>query len=131
MYNLQKNTGHEAGIIIYESGDVAVYNWTECGDNEYPLLAPWGSQINWPDSKEEGVIRRVRDVDDVRPHIPEEAKEPVYDANGDLPVLLGEVPDTYLARHPEDLTPYSGTIWELVNGEGDRMLSIITIDGWN
>lgn len=131
MYNMREETCHESGIIIYGNGDVAVYNWAQCDDNEYPMLSPWGSQMNWPDSTEEGAIRRVKDVDDVRPYIPEEAKEPVYDANGDLPVLLGDVSDPYVANHPEDLTPYRGTIWELVNEEEERILLIITVDNWN
>ena len=38
---LMELTGHEAGIIVYENGDVIVVNWNQCDDDCVPVLSPW------------------------------------------------------------------------------------------
>lgn len=67
---LTKLTGQEAGIICYGGKSVAVVNWSSCGDDQIPMLSPFGGEmLPWT---EQGLLagakRRV--VDDVRDELP-------------------------------------------------------------
>lgn len=63
-------THHEAGIIIYPDGGVAVLNWACCGDNSLPYTTSFGATIPW--ECEDGYLAPVecKHVDDLRTVLP-------------------------------------------------------------
>lgn len=123
MFNLYEGTKHEAGIIIYENGEVGVFNWAGCNDNQIPLLSPWGDPINWPND-DDNELQKICEVDDVREYLPDKL-DVIYDANNDIAALLGADPKVQAELYSDCEHPYSGTVWQL----GERR--IITIDTWN
>ena len=87
-------TGHEAGIIVYENGDLIVTNWGQCDDDCVPALAPVGDMvINFP--REEGYIERAKksSFDDVRPILQD--KTVLLDRYNDIERLMSDKPDKY------------------------------------
>lgn len=44
---LMQLTSHEAGIIVYPDGAVAVANWGQYDDDMLPILGPFGLLIPW------------------------------------------------------------------------------------
>lgn len=136
MFNLN-DTRHEAGIILYGENAVGVYNWMSCGDNELPMVSPFGSPICWPASdidEESAKLVHTAHVDDIRDYLPGTVRQDedsvatdmdiVYDVNDDLPALFGIGPSA--ADYDGEDTPYAGDIWELPGG-----YKVITIDIWN
>lgn len=90
---LMELTGHEAGIIVYENGDVIVVNWNQCDDDCVPVLAPAGDMvINFP---REGYIERAKksQFDDIRLILHE--KTVLLDEFGDIERLMSDKPDKY------------------------------------
>lgn len=137
-FNLTRDTGHEAGIIIFENNSVTVCNWQECDDNQLPLLLPISpAPMPWTFNGEHKIVR-AEDCDDIREKLPGTvwidgeniAKTDIeinYDANNDLPALFGihvgnADPEIYQGNKP-----YKGTVWRL----GDENITILTIDSWN
>ena len=137
-FSLVRDTGHEAGIIIFENNSVTVCNWQECDDNQLPLLLPISSTpMPWTFDGKHKLVR-AEDCDDIRGKLPgtvwidsENAVqtdiEINYDANDDLPALFGihvgnADPEIYQGDKP-----YKGTVWTL-DGEN---ITILTIDLWN
>ena len=67
---LMELTGHEAGIVIYESGEVAVVNWGQYDDDQVPRLTPMLGMFGFP---EDGILDNVpvsETVEDVRDILP-------------------------------------------------------------
>ena len=90
---LMELTGHEAGIIVYENGDVIVVNWNQCDDDCVPVLAPAGDMvINFP---REGYIERAKEsqFDDIRPIL--QGKTVLLDEFNDIERLMSDKPDKY------------------------------------
>ena len=90
---LMELTGHEAGIIVYENGDVIVVNWNQCDDDCVPVLAPVGDMvINFP---REGYIERGKESNfgDIRPIL--QGKTVLLDEFNDIKRLMSDKPDKY------------------------------------
>lgn len=135
MYNLHE-TGHEAGIIIYGDGCVAVFNWAAIDDNSLPMIFGDAGPVSFHEDMNWAKIEKVKDCEDVRRYLPgqiwmTEDDEPdtdmhiLWDENGDLPSMFGIGLGAIVYKNSPTPHPYSGTIWEL----GD--LRIITLDIWN
>ena len=68
---LAELTGHESGIICYGEDTVAVFNWSSCGEDQFPALDPfgfgafpWDEEEGWAD----GVTKeRTNDFRDILP----------------------------------------------------------------
>lgn len=91
---LMELTGHEAGIIVYQNGDVIVANWGQCDDDYMPALAPVGDMIiNFP--QEEGYIERAQEsrFNDIRPILQD--KTILLDEFSDIARLMADKPDKY------------------------------------
>ena len=91
---LMELTAHEAGIIVYENGDVIVTNWNQCDDDCVPALAPVGDMlINFP--REEGYIERAKEsiFGDIRPIL--QNKTVLLDEFDDIERLMSDKPDKY------------------------------------
>ena len=91
---LRELTGHEAGIIVYENGDVIIADWNQCDDDCVPALAPWGDMvINFP--REEGYIERAKEsiFGDIRPIL--RGKTVLLDEFDDIERLMSDKPDEY------------------------------------
>ena len=91
---LRELTGHEAGIIVYENGDVIVADWNQCDDDCVPVLAPVGDMvISFP--REEGYIERRKNSNfgDIRPIL--KGKTVLLDEFGDIPRLMSHNPARY------------------------------------
>ena len=138
MFNLYKDTEHEAGIIVYEDNAVGVFFWAAmpCGDNCIPVLSPIGTPISWPRAVAEEVeVVHIGSVDDVREYLPgsvflKDGKittdmDIVYDRDGDIPGLFGFGPHAAPYNDSDIAQPYRGDIWELP-GVG----KVITISDW-
>lgn len=137
-FNLMRDTGHEAGIIVFEDNSVTVCNWQECDDNQLPLLLPISqSPIPWTFNGDHKLIK-LKDCDDIRNELPGTVwlddenivKTDIkinYDASNDLTALFGirvgnADPEIY-----QDANPYKGAVWKL----DDEDITILTIDSWN
>ena len=91
---LRELTGHEAGIIVYENGDLIIANWDQCDDDCVPVLAPLGDMvINFP--REEGYIERAKESQfaDIRPIL--KGKTVLLDEFDDIERLMSDKPDKY------------------------------------
>ena len=91
---LMELTGHEAGIIVYENGDVIVVNWNQCDDDCVPVLGPVGDMlISFP--REEEYIERGKksNFGDIRPIL--QGKTVLLDEFGDIKRLMSDKPDQY------------------------------------
>jgi len=118
---LMELTGHEAGIVIYDSGEIAVVNWGQYDDNQVPRLAPMLGMMGFP---EDGILENVPEsetVEDVRDILPgkvwiedDEIKtdmEILEDDNNDLVALFIKIDDY---RDPDD--PTSAEVYTLSDG---------------
>lgn len=137
MFNLN-DTRHESGIILYGGNTVGVCNWMSCGENEIPMLSPFGDLLNVPLNVEQGDqdqdLVHIERTDDIRHYIPGSVwleddeistdMDVVYDYNLDLAALFGFGPSAPNYEGIEN--PYSGDIWGLPDGK-----RVITIDFWN
>ena len=90
---LRELTGHEAGIIVFENGDVIIADWNQCDDDCVPVLAPAGDMvINFP---REGYIERGKESNfgDIRPIL--QGKTVLLDEFNDIERLMSDKPDKY------------------------------------
>ena len=97
----------ESGIIVFENGDIIVANWMSAGDDQLPLLSPFGNDlINFPfaDGTIEAAAGTAREVDDIRDELPDGGVV-VYDYNNDIPALL------------KSAEPTGGTVYTLEDGK--------------
>lgn len=110
---LYELTGKESGIIVYENNSVAAVNWLDMGDNQFPMLSPFGcDMIGWPEDSDVFANVKKEHVDDFRVLIPGsiwltgEVSEDgtqiadtnldiVYDPHNDFLVLFVGDPDYY------------------------------------
>lgn len=128
---LQELTGHESGIVIYEDGSVAVYNWISCSENELPIVFPIPMPINWPEAEDVFDDVTAKHVDDIRDEIPGTIwiEEDVGDEDlvTDLDIVYDENNDL-VRLFLEQLEPcdYMGTVYTLKDGR-----KIIAPDEWN
>ena len=119
---LMELTGHEAGIVIYESGEVAVVNWGQYDDDQIPRLAPMLGMMGFP---EDGILDNVPvsvTVEDVRDILPgkvwlddgelETDMEILQDDNNDIIALFFKLEND--DRDPDDLT--SAEVYTLRDG---------------
>lgn len=118
---LMELTGHEAGIVIYESGEVAVVNWSQYDDNQVPRLAPMLGMMGFPS---DGILDNVptaETIQDVRDILPgkvwieddeiETDMEILEDDNNDLTALFIKIDDY---RNPDE--PTSAEVYTLNDG---------------
>lgn len=91
---LRELTGHEAGIIVYENGDVIVTNWDQCDDDCVPILAPVGDMVIKLPQKQ-GYIERAKEskIGDIRSIL--QGKTVLLDEFGDIERLMSDKPDKY------------------------------------
>ena len=127
---LTKLTGQEAGIICYGGKSIAVVNWGSCGDDQLPMLSPFGGEmIPWTEQGLlDGAKRRV--VDDVRDELPgtvwmtdgtrtaDSDMDIVYDRNCDLIRLFLDAELTDDDR--------AGIVYDLQSGR-----KVIVIPAWD
>ena len=68
--NLFERTNHESGIVVYPEGGVIVTNWGSYGEDQMPVLSPFGEPMPWPE--ESGYLDNVGEekVDDIRTVLP-------------------------------------------------------------
>ena len=117
---LMELTNHEAGIVIYENGEVAVVNWSQYDDDQIPRLAPVLGMMGF---SEEGILDNVpesKTVEDVRDILPgkvwleddeiETDMEILEDDNNDIPALFVKIDD----RDPDE--PTSAEVYTLSDG---------------
>ena len=118
---LMELTGHEAGIVIYESGEVAVVNWSQYDDNQVPRLAPMLGMMGF---QSDGILDNVptaETIQDVRDILPgkiwieddeiETDMEILEDDNNDLTALFIKIDDY---RNPDE--PTSAEVYTLNDG---------------
>ena len=118
---LMELTGHEAGIIIYDSGEIAVVNWGQYDDNQVPRLVPMLGMMGF---SEDGILDNVpkpETIQDVRDVLPgkvwieddeiETDMEILEDDNNDLVALFIKIDDY---RDPDD--PTSAEVYTLNDG---------------
>jgi len=128
---LMELTGHEAGIVIYDSGEIAVVNWGQYDDNQVPRLAPMIGMMGF---SEDGILENVpksETVEDVRDILPgkvwieddeiETDMEILEDENNDLAALFIKIDDY---RDPDE--PTSAEVYTLSDGT-----KIIAPHTWN
>ena len=123
-------TGHESGIIIYGDDAVGVFNWGRCGDNQLPLLSPFGLPMPWPDAGDVFDDVEEAHVKDIRDELPGsiwmEHGEDGDEAVTDMDVVYDE--DDDLARlflDELDADEYAGTVYTLTDGR-----KVIAPDMW-
>lgn len=113
-------TNHEAGIIVYKSGEAIVANWGQCDDDCIPVLGPVGDLvINF--SQEEGYIEKASEshFDDIRPILHD--LDILLDEFDDVERLMSNEPDKYGI-----IPDHDGTKYEFEDG-----LIIYTFADWN
>lgn len=82
MKTLQELTGQESGIVIYDSGEVIVCNWSGFGETELPKVFAGICVNGWPDDDDIFENASSEETEDFRPLLC--GKEVIWDENGDL-----------------------------------------------
>lgn len=118
---LMELTGNEAGIVIYDSGEIAVVSWSQYDDNQVPRLAPMLGMMGF---SEDGILENVpksETIEDVRDILPgkvwieddeiETDMEIMEDDNNDITALFIKIDDY---RNPDE--PTSAEVYTLNDG---------------
>ncbi len=117
-------TGQESGIVVYDSGEVLVVNWSGYEEDELPMLSPFGTVLSW--DKGQGIFDNAqkRTVSDIRTELPgkvwatgETAENGSIIFDTDMAILWDQnfdLPRLFL----RDLSPeeYTGTVYTLRDG---------------
>ena len=120
-------TNHDAGIIVYESGAVAVLFWVELDDDCLPSYGPMGIRISfW---SEKGIFddAEFERVSDVRKAIPGSVWVESDGYHTDLDIMEDDSHDLIRLFTDATLGPddYEGVVYTLKDGT-----KIITLDMW-
>lgn len=118
---LMELTNHEAGIVVWENGDVIVANWGNADDDQIPYLSPVGGLvINWT---VDGVFEGVKEerITNILEHLPEEMTV-LLDDNNDIPRLLSYPEKDRFGMVPD----LEGYCYTLKDG-----IKIYVLDDWN
>lgn len=103
---LQELTGQESGIVIYDSGETIVCNWSSLGENELPKVFSGQFVTGW--DSEENIFEDAEssETEDFRPLL--DGKEIIWDENGDLESIAN---GTYCWGDD-----FRATVWTLTDG---------------
>lgn len=135
--SLWEETHHEAGIIVFDSGEVMVCNWGQCEGGVLPIMGPFGlGPFPWPAEKYNFGKMEREFTTDIRQFLPgtvwKSEEEGTYET--DMDVLCDEFNDlialffdgvgTYgPTTDPESLEGYVYTL--------PGVCKIIAPDMWN
>lgn len=127
---LEELTWHESGIVIFGDNSVGVYNWGDCGDNQF--LSPLGLPMPCPEDYDifDGVEKAH--CNDIRDALPGsiwwiEHGEDGDKAATDMDVVYDENYDlVHLFLSDLDESEYEGDVFTLRDGR-----KVIVPTAWN
>lgn len=103
---LQELTGQESGIVIYDSGEMIVCNWSQLGSHELPKVFAGIEILGWEDEDDVFADADHAETNDFRPLL--KGKNLIWDANGDIAAIEN---GTYFWGDD-----FRATVWTLTDG---------------
>ena len=79
---LEELTGHEAGIVIYDTDEMIICNWAQYGPNQLPKVFAGISVMGWDEGEEIFDGTEEEFVEDYRPLI--DGRDLIWDQLDDM-----------------------------------------------
>lgn len=119
-------TGQESGIVVYDSGETLVVNWSQYDDNRLPKVFGALGAFGWPEDEDIFAGCEKRHVIDIRDEIPGTM---TIDEDGnvdcDIDIVIDENHDLVEIFLAAD-EPTAGEVYTLTDGT-----KIIAPSDWN